>query len=74
MEEKQITQQESLLLITEMINKAKTSFHENGSSAILWGSIIAFCGLIAKPIPLSVSQSMTRENGSVLFSEISINK
>ena len=47
MEEKQITQQESLLLITEMINKAKTSFHENGSSAILWGSIIAFCGLIS---------------------------
>ncbi|MES2881509.1 MAG: hypothetical protein V4676_05125 [Bacteroidota bacterium] len=47
MEEKQISEQESLRLITEMINKAKTGFHESGSSAILWGSVIAFCGLIS---------------------------
>lgn len=33
-------------LITEMISKAKHSYHENGTSAILWGSVVAFCGLI----------------------------
>jgi uncharacterized protein with PQ loop repeat len=47
MEEKTLSEQESLRLITDMINKAKSSFHENGSSAILWGSVIAFCGLIS---------------------------
>lgn len=47
MEEKTLSEQESLRLITEMINKAKTGFHENGNSAILWGSVIAICGLIS---------------------------
>ncbi len=46
--EKQLTEQESLALITEMIQKAKGShFHENGTSAILWGSVVGFCGLIS---------------------------
>ncbi len=45
-EKKQLTEQESLQLITEMIQKAKAShFHENGTSAILWGSVIGFCGV-----------------------------
>src|SRR4051812_28153657 len=45
-QEKQLTEQESLKLITDMIQKAKAShFHENGTSAILWGSVIGFCGL-----------------------------
>jgi hypothetical protein len=45
-QEKQLTEKESLQLITEMIQKAKAShFHENGTSAILWGSVIGFCGL-----------------------------
>ena len=45
MEEKQLSEQESLKLITEMIHKAKGSVHESGTSAILWGSVIAVCGL-----------------------------
>ncbi|HEU4471991.1 MAG TPA: hypothetical protein VFR58_12955 [Flavisolibacter sp.] len=47
MEEKDLSEQESLRLITDMIRKAKRSYHENGTSAILWGSVIAFCGLMS---------------------------
>lgn len=46
MEEEKLTEQESLRLITEMIQKAKHSFHENGTSAILWGSAVGIAGLI----------------------------
>ena len=46
MEEKHISEQESLQLITEMIQKAKRSFHESGTSSILWGTVIAVCGLV----------------------------
>ena len=43
-----INEQESLRLITEMIQKAKAShFHEDGTSAILWGSVVGFCGLMS---------------------------
>jgi hypothetical protein len=45
MNEQPLNEQESLRLITEMIGKAKKTFHETGTSAILWGSVIAFCGL-----------------------------
>lgn len=44
--EKQLTRDESLQLITEMISKAKHSYHEKGSSAILWGSVVAVCGFV----------------------------
>jgi hypothetical protein len=44
MEEKELTEQESLRLITEMIHKVKSSFHESGASAILWGSVVAIAG------------------------------
>lgn len=46
-EEKKLTEEESLQLITEMIHKVKSSFHESGTSAILWGSVIGFCGLFS---------------------------
>lgn len=46
MEEKNISEHESLEIITQMIAKAKRSFHENGTSAILWGSVVAVCGLV----------------------------
>lgn len=46
MQEKQLTEKESLELITEMIGKAKHSYHENGTSAILWGSVVAVCGFV----------------------------
>ena len=47
MEEKELNEQESLSLISEMIQKAKSSFHESGTSAILWGSVTAVCGLLS---------------------------
>jgi hypothetical protein len=47
-DEQLINEQESLRLITEMIQKAKAShFHEDGTSAILWGSVVGFCGLMS---------------------------
>jgi len=46
MEEKNLSEKESLELITKMIQKAKGSFHESGTSAILWGSVVALAGLI----------------------------
>ncbi len=46
-EEQPMNEQESLRLITDMIAKAKAShFHEDGTSAILWGSVVGFCGLM----------------------------
>lgn len=47
MEEKSISEQESLQLITEMIQTAKRNFHESGASSILWGSVVAVCGLVS---------------------------
>jgi hypothetical protein len=44
---KMMTEQESLALITEMIQKAKSHYHESGTSAILWGCVIGFCGLFS---------------------------
>src|SRR5438270_4840201 len=46
MEEKQLSEQDSLQLITEMIQKTKHNFHESGTSAILWGSVVTVCGLV----------------------------
>lgn len=46
MEEEKFSEKESLKLITEMIQKAKHSFHENGTTAILWGSVIGIAGLV----------------------------
>jgi hypothetical protein len=46
-EEIPMNEQESLRLITDMIAKAKAShFHEDGTSAILWGIVVGFCGLV----------------------------
>ena len=47
MEEEKFSEQESLKLISEMIQKAKHSFHENGTSAILWGSVVGIAGIIS---------------------------
>jgi hypothetical protein len=46
-EENKLSGQESLQIITEMIQKVKGSFNENGSSAILWGAVVAFCGFVS---------------------------
>lgn len=47
MEEKQLTEKESLAIITDMVNKVKNHYHENGSYLILWGTVIAICGLVS---------------------------
>jgi hypothetical protein len=45
-QEKQLSEKESLDLITQMINKAKDSYHDTGIGAIMWGTIIAVCSLV----------------------------
>jgi len=44
--EKPMTEQESLALITAMINKAKETRHDTGLAAIMWGTVIAVCSLV----------------------------
>lgn len=46
MEEKKLSEKESLELIATMINKAKNSYHDTGIGAIMWGSVVAFCSLV----------------------------
>ena len=45
-EEKPLSEKESIVLITEMINKVKNSYHDTGMSAIMWGAVIAICSLV----------------------------
>ena len=45
MSDVKLTENESLKLITEMIGRAKSSYHSNGTSAILWGAVIFFCSV-----------------------------
>jgi hypothetical protein len=47
MAEEKFTPAESIHLITEMIQKAKSDFHESGTSAILWGAVVAICGFVS---------------------------
>lgn len=44
--EKQLSEKESLELITRMINKAKQSCHDTGITAIMWGIVIVVCSLV----------------------------
>jgi len=46
MEDSNLSYQDSLRIINDMIHKAKRSFHDTGIGAMLWGSIIAFCSLV----------------------------
>ncbi len=45
-EEVFFSEEESLLLITQMINKAKNDLVETGISALMWGSIVTLCALV----------------------------
>ena len=47
MEEKQLSTEESLKLITSMINKAKYSYYESGLGALLWGFTNLVCFVLA---------------------------
>lgn len=42
-----LSEAQSLRLIEEMIHKAKNSYHESGTSALLWGGVIMFCSAVA---------------------------
>jgi len=44
--EKELSEKESLDLITMMINKAKDSYHDTGIGAIMWGAVIAVCSVV----------------------------
>jgi uncharacterized membrane protein len=46
MEENKMTEQESLQLISQMINKAKNSYLDSGVGPILWGTVITVCSLV----------------------------
>lgn len=46
MEDKKISELESLSLITQMINKAKNSYHSTGVGAMMWGFVIAVCSMV----------------------------
>ena len=47
MEQQKLTEEQSLQIITEMIQKAKPSFHTGGTGAILWGSVVGIAGLLS---------------------------
>jgi hypothetical protein len=44
-QEKQLTEQESLLLINQMINKAKNAYHGHGTGPLMWGIVIFICSM-----------------------------
>ena len=46
MEDKNLSGKESLELITQMINKAKNSYHNTGIGAMMWGAVITICSLV----------------------------
>ena len=45
-QENQLTEQESLRLINEMIGKAKQSYVTKGIASIVWGALIIICSLL----------------------------
>ncbi|MBC7849785.1 MAG: hypothetical protein H7Y31_08615 [Chitinophagaceae bacterium] len=46
MEEKNLSEKESLALITQMISTAKNSFVDTGVGPILWGTVVTICSLV----------------------------
>ena len=46
-QETSMTEQESLRIITEMMQKVKKDFYDTGISSLMWGSVVTFCGLFS---------------------------
>lgn len=46
-EDKILSEQESLQLITDMIQKVKNSYHENGIGSLLWGTVVTIASLVS---------------------------
>jgi len=40
-----LSPEQSLKVISEMINKARNAYYDTGIGAIMWGAVIAFCSL-----------------------------
>lgn len=47
MSDQNLSEKESLSIINEMIQKVKNDYHESGTSAILWGTVVGIAGLIS---------------------------
>ena len=45
-DQKQMTEKESLDLITNMIKKAKGSYHETGIGSLLWGTVVTVASVV----------------------------
>jgi hypothetical protein len=45
--EKQLSEKESLQLITDMIQKVKNSYHDKGVGSILWGTVVAIASFVS---------------------------
>ncbi len=45
-QEKELTSEESLAIITQMISQAKRDYLDSGLSGLLWGSVIIVCSLV----------------------------
>ncbi len=45
-DQKKMTEQESLDLITNMIQKAKGSYHETGIGSLLWGTVVTIASVV----------------------------
>ncbi|MFT3846744.1 MAG: hypothetical protein QM725_16915 [Lacibacter sp.] len=46
MPEKELTERESLLIIQQMINRARNEFVDTGIGPILWGVVITLCSIV----------------------------
>jgi len=46
-EEKQLSEKESLQLITDMIQKVKNSYHDKGGGPLLWGTVVAIASFVS---------------------------
>ncbi|MCA6448951.1 MAG: hypothetical protein IM587_02015 [Chitinophagaceae bacterium] len=46
-DQNQITEKESIEIITSMIQKSKGSFHETGIGPILWGAVVSFASFVS---------------------------
>ncbi|MEO8710639.1 MAG: hypothetical protein ABI405_00880 [Parafilimonas sp.] len=44
--EQELNEQQSLEIITQMINKAKDDYEETGIGTLIWGSLITLCSLV----------------------------
>ena len=45
--EKKLSEQESLALITNMIQRAKSSYHSSGASFLLWGTVVTIASFVS---------------------------